>query len=46
MRRRGAFPRVLGAGGHLQLTDELHQLRLVVAGIDQVNFERLLRGDS
>ena len=28
--------RVLGAGGHWQQTDERHQVRLVLAGVDQV----------
>ena len=46
MQRRGAVPRVLGAGGHWQQTDELHQLLLELARNDQVNFDRLLRCDS
>ena len=29
-------PRMLRAGGHWQQTDELHQVRLVLAGVDQV----------
>ena len=36
-------PRVLRAGGSWQQTDGLHQVRLVLAGGDQVNLDRLLR---
>ena len=36
-------PRMLGADGHWQQIDEVHQVRLVLAAGDQVNLVRLLR---
>ena len=35
--------RMLGADGHWQQIDEVHQVRLVLAAGDQVNLVRLLR---
>ena len=39
-------PRMLWAAGYCQQADELHQVLLVLAGVDQVNLDRLLRCDS
>ena len=36
-------PRMLGADGHWQQIDEVHQVRLVLAAGAQVNLVRLLR---